>query len=327
MPDRTLKSLGFLTKRPRSGMVPYPGTLMILFGGVFVIVGIVIMIVGPTTDLVRDKPMPVWLPILFGAIFVTSGLQPLSYGIRHVRGRLRKKRLLTENPQEPWTADHPWSPAGEGDRSHRKALHMLLLALHNALGVALFLGFFHAFGFFKPEAADTPVDIAMPILVLGVSSAALAGFLCVAVYHLLRRRRYGAVTVQFKRFPFFLGERLEATLAVPEGVDSFRRFSVTLRCVEESMGKKGGMGNSLRCYQCHADTIDLGAGRSMLGPDEPIAVAFDLPADAPSTQLAEKFPTYWELVIRIKLRGIDYFGEFLMPVYAKRMAGIASASQ
>ena len=51
--------------------------------------------------------------------------------------------------------------------------------------------------------------------------------------------------------------------------------------------------------------------------DGEIAIRFDLPAPTEDleTQLSERPPRYWELMVTREVRGIDFESTFLVPVY------------
>ena len=50
-------------------------------------------------------------------------------------------------------------------------------------------------------------------------------------------------------------------------------------------------------------------------PTGSATVQFDVPKDAPGTQLSADPYCYWEIVVSSKASGIDYEGTFLVPIY------------
>jgi hypothetical protein len=65
----------------------------------------------------------------------------------------------------------------------------------------------------------------------------------------------------------------------------------------------------------YADKQVIDDAAELLGGE--IAIHFDLPAPTEDleTQLSERPPRYWELMVTSEVRGIDFESTFLVPVY------------
>ena len=202
------------------------------------------------------------------------------------------------------------------------------------LTVALFLLPFNWIAFMS-GARDWGV-LAVFGLVVGIFDLMLLGALLRAGYLLVRYARYGASTIRFRRFPFFLGDTLEVTLPRTERVAALGRLTATLRCVQERYHVHGS-GRSRRsvvvCYELYGETRVVGAtpgNRGRRREAAEISISFALPAGDYGTRLGERPPRYWQLELTAEVPGVDYAASFLVPVYERhgvRETGVAPSGR
>jgi hypothetical protein len=137
-----------------------------------------------------------------------------------------------------------------------------------------------------------------------------------AVLRFLRQLKYGSSSLQFERFPFFLGGLLTASLVPNRGIYGCRHVTFTIRCIQERMTV--GEGSTQVREQIWADTFDVNQPTDMRA-GQAIPVTFQLPDDRKlSTALADRPKRYWELEVAAATPGIKYNANFLVPVYARR---------
>lgn len=289
-----------LRKFPRSFIAMNVGCAAI-FGLPFFVVGVVLMFLKVA-----------WFVPLIGLIFAPVGAMISLYGLRGILRRRRKARLLMMNPDEPWLADHHWNESGTSDRALWKGLKWFPMAAF----IAGVLVPFNYWMFFTEDG-----ELLGRIIVGGVDliPVAFAGY---GGYLLMRYLKYGSSSLRFKRFPFLLGETLEAEFIPPRAIRKFEWLEITLRCVEERFEMRRGPArdhgsNVVVCYQIYADSQFIAPETVREARGMPLRVTFELPDYGRPTELAERPPIYWEIVARAKTPGVDYRAVFLVPVYAK----------
>lgn len=256
----------------------------------------------------RAGDAPRWLATVAGVIFAWAGLSFVVHGVRGLGRRRRVRELVRRHPGQPWWSDHPWDPRGARDGTGAE----MARALYMAVFMAVFLVPFHWIGFFAP---DRVLGFGLVSLLFDLAILALLGR---AAYLAARRAKFGRGAIAFARFPFRVGETVDAYLAPPRGLERApEALAGTLRCVGERYEVRGtgeDRRSTVVCYELYAapvtvTTVDDGAGGTALHVSAPIAPG------APATVLAERPPRYWELELRADAPGVDYAATFLVPVY------------
>jgi len=289
----------------RSG-IALPSGCAILFGLPFLATGVIAFALIGAYGTAEGVPLPVSLA--FGAVFTAAGTYVIASGVLGTVRKRRQRELALTQPEAPWLADHPWDITEAVDRPLGRVVKPVLLSAF----LFVFLIPFNYLVFVSEEWADELLALIF-VYVFDAIWVTTVGY---ALYCLVRYLKFGASSLRFSSFPFFLGERLQVQFAFPEGLHDFRTLKATLRCVEERFESPDGQSNEVRCYETWADTVCLEGG-SLDAGDPVIALAFDIPTDARSTALAERPPVYWEIEIKADLPGIDYKATFLVPVYAR----------
>lgn len=212
---------------------------------------------------------------------------------------------------EPWRA-FPGGPTHLLDETGRRALRTLgrggwlsLLAVGLAAWVLLLPA--RAGTFFVGVGA-------------GVSTLGALGVLVYGLVLLARFRRFGSARLRLSRFPFYLGEPMQARFRAGRPLPADGPLRVTLRCVEEtyemSRGSDGATHSTDTSVARHEETRTVEPKELEAGGRE-FDVRFVPPAGAPPTKLTISLPTYWELVVRVERPGMDYAAVFLLPLYAR----------
>jgi hypothetical protein len=149
-------------------------------------------------------------------------------------------------------------------------------------------------------------------------SLAAAG---VAAY-LARDWLVGGLQVRWDEFPMRTGTRVRLHVAMTAGGTSMSEFSASLRCVESAPISED-LDSAARVAACVPCATP---GPLAAGPDEFVTVEFDIPADAPGTDLSCRGDErYWELVVM----GTTAWGRiaetFVVPIYAVQGASAEDA--
>jgi len=218
-------------------------------------------------------------------------------------------------PSAPaWERDLPWDACGVRDRAGERVVHAVLASVF----LAVFLVPFNYWAYLSGEGPF------MVKVIVGVFDAALLLAFGNALYRLGQLLKYGHSRLSFRRFPFFLGERLDVVFSP----NRFPQVRFTLRYVEERYETRGTGRNrstSLVCYE-------LWRAEHVAEPgalEAEVAVGFDLPDDDDLANRLDAPPIrYWELAVDAEEPGIDFATSFVIPVYARstRESAIASSA-
>jgi hypothetical protein len=226
---------------------------------------------------------------------------------------VRLHRLVRGGGDEPALDDHPWRSDGALDESGREVRSALL-------GGAVFTSL--AAGLAAAVLPRAPAEALFVVgLVLGAFLLGGLWFLWIGVAGLLRRSRHGLAELRFGRFPFLLGQPLEATLVRDGPAPPLPGLHARLTCVSEvwdwshdrDEGPARGARRSLRRVERWSETRPI---RGAVGSR--IQLRFDLPPPGPTvigTRLSAEQPVYWELELWAEVEGPDFAAVFLVPVY------------
>jgi hypothetical protein len=251
-----------------------------------------------------DENAPMGVLTAGGAVFVVAGLFMLGRGIWQLRDNARRDSMRRSRPSEPWLADHPWSARAAGDTTLGQSATAFMMAAF----LAIFLVPFNWCAFFS---GDTNVLLAAIVAFFDLITLLIIGK---GTYLLIRFLKFGSSTLVFRRFPFFLGDTLEADFRTSADVRSLKSLVFTLRCIREQVdAQAAGSGLNLAVFEVWKDV------RVVEPPAGEIPVSVRLPAETHfSTELQTQTPRYWELEVTGEAPGVDFGARFLVPVYEAR---------
>jgi hypothetical protein len=275
-------------------------------------VGVVLLAAGVIPADEANFNVPRWVVGAVGGLFALAGFWMLISSLRAWAGKRAAARRAAERPHEPWFADFAWDPEGARDAPWRHVAK----SLAGTLVFAAFAAPFNYVGFVEGDLVFGIVAVVLDLVVLGVFAY--------AVYAAARAAKYGGSRLRYSRFPFFLGETLEAEFRNPRGLGRFRNLALTLRCIEERVEQRH-RGNhrteQIVPYEIYNDTVRFEEGGEYGPGDQALPIAFPLPADRPATALASNPARYWEVEIVAETAGVDFSTRFLVPVYARPETG------
>ncbi len=275
---------------------------VVAFGLPFVAAGAFIMLVAADVIHAPDSSFhaPRGLVGGIGVLFAASGVFLMYSGVAGMLRRSAVERRRRKRPDEPWDWDYAWNPSG----SSRGGLGE---QLGGFVGLGLFALFLAPFNWIGLTTRD-PVWMA----VTGLFDLLLLGGVGVGLYRLARWIQYGGSRLRYARFPFFLGDSLEAHLEGARRLKRFRSLTLSLRAVEAVA--EGSKGQS-SCYRIYEDRQTL--VRDLAHLDADLRIVFPLPNGDLETRLRAPLPRFWELEIQADTPGIDYAETFLVPVYER----------
>ena len=203
-------------------------------------------------------------------------------------------------PAPPWRTDRPWDPAGEPEEREARGRRFLWWGIGSA---AVLLPW-------NALAAGRP-DLLWPSLVV-LADLVPAALLARGAWLRASWRRHGSARLRFDRFPFFLGEPLEAVLSLDAAPGARGAVEVSLACRERRPGDEGGRWREVEVYRA-VQVIAL-AGET--------EVTFELPAPDRGlpTALAAPEGRRWDLRLRGRA-GARVDAAFPVPVYAPPVDG------
>jgi hypothetical protein len=294
---------------PRGSGIGKPAVAF-LVGLVFLVLGSLVTGIGMHLIPVEESSVnaPRWILTSVGAVFGLVGILILGKGVDRRRRLARRNRLLAARPDEPWHADHTWSPRGET----WSGLRPIVRGLGGTLFLALFLVPFNWWAYLSGHG---PV---MVMIIVGIFDAALVLSALYVGLLLLRCLRYGRCELLYESFPFSVGGEVALRFR-RSGAAAFRRLTFVLRCVEERVETTGsGKNRSTRVvgYARHEQERVLEEVDGAAVPGKDVPLRFEVPAGAPGTKLAESPPVYWELTVHGETGGPDLVATFLVPVYS-----------
>lgn len=258
------------------------------------------------------------LGFVFGAPSVFIPLLLLLVGSPGiVQHRLREKRKR-EFPDEPWMWDRRWDrggarPLSAGGGPIRSALPAVV-----PTGVVVLLLVF----VFSGEGGPPPFFV-IPFALFAIGAW---------IWYLVKSApnlKFGGSFLRYRTFPFFLGERLAASLEGIDRLKGFTRLTLTLRCVRE---KTVGSGKNSRIERevLYEEPVDVPPGDVVFGTGDAaglfqifrrvdaaaaLPVTFELPDADLGSKLYDMPKRKWELTVVAEVPGVDFRETFLVPVY------------
>lgn len=253
-----------------------------------------------------ESPLERWVATGVAIVFGTLGVELSASGVRGATRSWRARLGRRLHPDQPWCWDHSWKRHGVDDDSPLRATRVIFVALY-VVGVLLSLN--------AVVFCVNGMTWLGWMVVVALNLAGL-GMVVRAIIYLIRWIRLGRGRLTFATFPFYLGERLAASLIVPGSDSSTVSFRATLRCIEERWATRSE-GSSSRyavvSYEIYSaqQTPDAAVGQGSRG----WPFAFALPRHLPPTRLSERPARYWQLDIDGQAAGTAHRATFLVPVY------------
>ncbi len=295
----------------RGAQTGLPAVGAFLFGGLFVTVGVLVMLVGLRVIPVDPQGVhaPWWVLTVFGAVFAAAGMFVEGMALRQLRSEQRRREAARQFPNEPALADYGWDTTGYSPPRWSAAIK----ALAGAAFLTLFLSIFNYWAFF----ANAPWPVKAIVVVFDL--------ILLAVWWETARRtgkafKFGGSRIAFARFPYRRREPVVVRWLPGEGIATARSGTFTLRCVEEWFEHTGsGKNRSAHLVQeeLWGATAHLDRQRTFTR-GETLEWRFEPPSGLPATQLSAAKPVFWEFAVKLDLPGLDFEEVYLVPVYDTR---------
>lgn len=279
-----------------------------VFGGVFVAVGSLIMLVGAKIIPVESGSVhaPYSVLMIAGSVFALAGLMVSGMAIKQFAANKRHREMAGRYGNEPALADYPWDVRGFGAPRWKRAINCILGA-----GVfTLFLSMFNWWAFFaKGPWLVKAVVVIFDLILLAIWYQ--------AVVYVGRAVKFGGSCIEFAHFPYSRTQPIVVRWQRASGIERINQGTFTLRCVEEWLEQRGSGKN--RSIQVIHEERWSGTWRV----DRPqtfefgqwIELKFDLPPNPAPTRLSAERPLFWEFEVHLDLPGLDFNETYLVPIY------------
>ena len=217
--------------------------------------------------------------------------------------KARRNQLAT-----PWLWDHPWRDKSVADRTYKSKNELGCLAV----AAVIFIMPFNIAYFADPDVAGIAV-----VLLLNAAAVALIG----ATWYFARRRaKYGQMRLEFSKFPYAPGEEVQAMLTGGTWMQELLNLKATLRCIEEWTTYRPGRKNtrvSRTASALYEEVVEYDVAALQRTQLDRIPIRFRIPEGIAVNQLLTNPATYWDLEVEAQVRGVDYRGHFLLPIYGQ----------
>jgi hypothetical protein len=220
-----------------------------------------------------------------------------------VRSAMRPARVRplrrSDVPEGPWTSDHPWRPGGQAPDYTPEVQHYIPLRIGLLIGIA---------------ALNLLLRSAPPLLQTLILLADVVGV--IVVFDSLNKLWYGFWTrkprMRWTRFPAWTRGRLEGVLVARPSPEVIGPVLGVLRCVQDVRVKSESGEITYEPTALYRRLAEFPVPGDRL---KEVAIAFDVPADLPGTDLGRPDAIYWQLALRIPVVGPDEELVYLAPVY------------
>jgi hypothetical protein len=279
-----------------------------LFGGLFVAVGTVIVLVGTKVLPVNPASVhaPYWVLTVAGASFAMGGFMVWGMTWRQFAAERSRREAALRHPGESALADYPWHPDGFTVSGWTGAAK--LLAMAGAASIFLSMFNWWAFGMGGPWMLKGIVGLFDIIMVLLWGKA---------LQLLGRALKFGHSRVEFGHFPCRLTEPVVLRWQPGGGINRINQGTFTLRYVEEWMERRSS-GENQSAILVHEE---IWSAKGIIEQPrnfplhDAVELRYELPADALPTRLSADKPLFWELEVKLGLPGLDFNETYLVPIY------------
>jgi hypothetical protein len=285
-------------------MINAASVFMTLFGGVFFLAGLAMLIAGLGDIGVSDDEGQ-WVLALMGAIFASAGGGVIYLAIRHGAETKEQAAARERHPSEPWMWDGKWQTRRIEHSARGTSVALWAFAIFwNAIVLTVGgIGWEEIAAQISEEPAVLLV-LLFPVVGIGLFAAALRTT--------LQWRRFGTSALVLHRLPVALGRDLEGVLELPNDVRNAEQVVVTLRCLRTTRSGKNSTTTVIWSDERRYPRASMGIGPS--GPT--LAVRLPVPADEPETTVGSDSPSIsWELAVSADVAGVDFGASYPLPVF------------
>ncbi len=290
-----------------------PAWVPVIFGLPFLIAGTYFFLAG--LGIIEVDPdlflAPPWVISIIGFAFMVAGVGLMASGINQLKKQKTEKRERRGEPQTPWERDFPEGSSGLREKRGQEVFQNLFFSL-------IFFGILAPFNWWAFFSGDSNILL---VIFIGLFDLIAAAVVYQFFYRMKQYFKFGNSYLEFKRFPFFLGDIVSVNIkGLPRNLQTkeLELFLYFIEEVEETFENEEGETTKKVAYQLYEDKRSLPA--SDLNENGKLSIDWELPKENSwETDLSEVLVRYWELYVKAEIPGVNYEARFHLPVYSKNL--------
>lgn len=278
--------------------------ILVLFGGVFFLVGITLFVTALNDIGLAEDNSP-WVLAAMGAVFAAVGGGIIWIGLHARTSMRRQEELQQQHPKEPWLWEERWRDRRikHDARGASLALWGFAILWNAIVGTAIAAGWRDLLDQVSEEPGML-FFLLFPVVGIGV--------LIAAIRSTMQWRRFGTSTLVLDRLPVPIGGELEGVLELPADVREADEVLVTLVCLRTTRHGKNTTTTMLWGDERRHPRSSMGSGSS--GPT--LAIRFSVPPDAVPSSVGGGTPSIsWKVRVTAAVSGVDFAAEYPIPVF------------
>jgi hypothetical protein len=205
-------------------------------------------------------------------------------------------RVAQQTPR-PWESDRPWHRAGTPPRESACLLTIIGATAYGCIG-------WRVVGRLIGRGGGMGGDVLAALAAVGAAG--------IGVMSARAASNEPRVELLFDEFPLRTGSRIRLHVATSAGGPTLTTLCTALRAVR-SPGT-GWFGHP--APPAVVAIVEPAVEPAGTGPEEFVTLEFDIPADAPGTQLTPGDETHWELVVLGDTAHGPFSASVIVPIYA-----------
>ncbi len=278
--------------------------ILVLFGGIFAVVGVFVTLDSISTDPNTDGEPP-WASVVMGSLFAAVGIGVMAVGVRQGLVGSRQEEFRRRYPDQPWQWRDDWRSGRIEHNAKWLAIAMWAFSiLWN--GIVLMAGVLGGEDLLRQASEEPMTYLFLLFPVVGV------GVLFLAVRAAMQWRRYGTSTLILRSVPVRIGGQLEATVQLPPDVRGASELKVQVSCSRTTRHGKNSTTTVLWSEERTYPGISMGVGPH--GPT--LTVRQDIPKEAEQSSVGSPNPSVnWKVEISAEVEGVDFQADYIIPVF------------
>ena len=278
------------------------GIQLVIFSLIFMSVGIFIMGVSKGHFLPPSKMnAPPIIVLTAGLAFFLAGSSVFIQGVLAIRRRRKSLSLMRRNLNSPWFWDYHWNSKGVSNRSQNSYFqHFFGLSI---MGCFYFITYW--IGYINKAQFRYPF--------YGMSFFVL--LIIFWFYTMISKRvKYGKPFIQFRSFPFKLGQDIGLKFESLPPKEKIKEIFVTIRFYEEFFTKNTKGQSVVSLKSTYEESLTLPS--SAVTSQREVSCNFKIPIESKfKSKLSSKPAKFWEVQIQCDIEGWYYREYYLLPIY------------
>lgn len=257
----------------------------------------------------RDLQSPfVGLLVGFGALFICLSIYIAWQSLSAIRLDRFKQAMRNAHPDKPWYVREEWM---DGRIEYRAGRH----ALYSGIGAAVMTAIMVPVLMLAAEIMKTdPHPMVYILYLFPILSVIFTG---IFVYRLMRWLKYGDSVFEMTPPPGVIGGSLTGRVMTSVRLPDHQAVTARLKAIHRYKTRSGGKTQTSEKTIWEQDESIQPLELSTKGFQTEIPVQIDIPEDIPESNDDDADSQhYWKLEVKADSEGVDYWAEFIVPVFA-----------